>query len=84
MAVSVAASAIGPVMPFTLIHGRASGTGLVSVQLPFVADFVVATVSGANGTVSWANSTTTSGLLKITGISTTTAGVCSFIAGQLA
>lgn len=85
MAVTASATNLGPVMPFKLVHGIASGTGTVSVQTPFTApDFVLALPKANPNAASWTASSTTAGLVKIVGLSATTAGVMSFLIGEIA
>ena len=73
---------IGPIQPHRIIVGvTESGTGVANVQLPFVPTFVIFGPQKNANALSWAMSSTTSGLLKLTGRSATTADVVSFLAG---
>jgi hypothetical protein len=59
----------------------ASGTGDAAITgLGFTPDWVVATMAGVNALTGWSATSTT---LTITGRSTTTACVISYIAGNL-
>jgi len=72
----------GPIQPHRIIVGvTESGTGVATVQLPFTPTFVICSPQSNADALSWAVSSTTSGLLKITGRSSTTADVVSFLAG---
>jgi hypothetical protein len=63
------------------LGNTASGTGSAAITgLGFTPDFVVATMAGVNALTGWSATSTT---LTITGRSTTTACVISYIAGNL-
>lgn len=82
MATTTATS--GPIMPFKVWIGEtASGTGVASVQLPFDADVCIFNVGANANALTFAVSGTTSGLLKMTGRSATTAAVVTFIAAKV-
>lgn len=76
------ATVSGPIQPHRVIIGRtASGTGEASVFVGFSPSVVLAMLPGAPNAFSWAESSTTSGLVKITGRSTSTAGIVDFLIG---